>query len=144
MDSTAIFRLEPEGFARARCPIVTKIAVVGREPRAMEEGLAVDFYKGKGDQSKGKTQRSILLGNTTSMVHHKFARSKVWSVIALCMHDTRFGGFKGRNTDVPTHYVRSRFLSQKNQKISSIALYIDLTAACYSIVEPYVLALPGE
>ena len=67
---------------------------------SLKGSLAIDLYKGKGCKLDMSSYRSIVCSSVLSKHHHKFLRSRLFSVVAHFLRDTQCGGIPKKGVDM--------------------------------------------
>ena len=131
----------PQQFARLSHPLHAKMALVRSEPVQYKSSEARILFKKKGEASKITNWRSILLGNIVPKTHHKYMRNRLMETIFTGFLACQCGGMKGRSTDEATLFVRGLLQIAQEAKSSILVLYVDITAAFYTVIRQ--LVFPG-
>eukprot|EP00959_Pyramimonas_sp_CCMP1952_P190407 3982429-Pyramimonas_sp.AAC.1 len=110
-------------------PLPTKIRVATKEPLSFKDGRAAAFCKGRGSIALALNQRSILITNTLSKLHHRHLRALSVDYLYMALLTQQCGGLPGRSRDLAAHFVKCFWGAAACQRPSVGPLFVDLTAA---------------
>ena len=91
-----------------------------------------------------KSSHAILVSNWAGKLFAKFLRSNIEPVYESSVHDGQSGGRKGRGADFAAHTTIQFFSRAKRRGLSAGYLFLDISAAFYSVVRQCTLGCDGS
>ena len=119
--------------------LALKTAVTGSEPLRWRGGLVTALYKGKGSLSDVGSFRSILISEVLAKRHHAWARQKLEPWLTSVAHSMQQGPVGHHSTPEMSLLVRSVQSHSHDRGISVGCLFVDITAAFYSVLREFLL-----
>ena len=124
--------------AAAVYPLLLKLVFRGSEAIGLKGGLAVKFWKGKGEKSDVASYRQILLASNVAKCMHQALRPAIREVFVHSSPSLQIGGKPGGNVVFGAHITRTFLRWQWECKRSCFILFTDIASAFYSVVRQLV------
>ena len=134
-----MYRLDPRLFAKIFHPLFAKIACSIREPINWKGGLMGEIFKGNGRADINENYRGVLMSDGVAKCFHGCMRDRLTPFFENACQDTQTGGRKSKATDMASHILRILLHVAKRCKINMAVLFLDATAAFYSVVRQLVM-----
>ena len=118
-----------------------KASLLSREPFNAQGTVAFPVKK------KGKVtytvfdDRSVMLQNFFTKVHHAFLRTRLYALVHAALHVTQTGGIKGRGTDFSAALMRWSMQAYAAYKSSFLEFCVDIRSAFYSMLRQAVMPI---
>ena len=138
-----LFRMAPQASAVAIWPIVAKALTSGRHPLQWTGGLAHSIPKGTKDPTSCASWRSIMLLEADAKAVQRAFRPKLLQAFCHGRPFDQYGGVPGCPLTLPAFLARSHFAALRARGESGGVLFLDCTAAYYSVARE-VLVTPSS
>ena len=124
----------PSQFALSLHPLFLKAVCGIQQPVQWRGGVLFECWKKKGSWAEVKNHRSFFISSVVGKLFHRLYRDKAQPQLQQALHGLHLGSKRQAPLTFASLYMVTHYRLGRQKKRSSGALFLDTTAAYYSIL----------